>query len=213
MRTSIWQPLINIKSVFHLLNETTSVVRNFLGVLWVINAKITLGRSFGWLPANRGVVAVGVCPARAAPYLLRIPGYPRWLPLGKFSFYKMLQSLRPSMWPSCTVYFRKKIPHEANHYPSYAELRTLPADLRGILKSGLCGSLSTLTGRGVTSVRGAFDMSQGKKFGAEIWLRGLVSRDFVQIFSRWLSWPSVFCSSGRPDKYSIFQSIFRCKLP
>lgn len=57
---SIWQPLITVNSVFHLLNETTSVVVQFLGVLWVINAKITLGRSFGWLPANRGIVDTGV---------------------------------------------------------------------------------------------------------------------------------------------------------
>lgn len=58
--TSIWLPLININSVFHLLNETTSAAVQFLGILWVINAKITLGRSFGWLPANRGIVDTGV---------------------------------------------------------------------------------------------------------------------------------------------------------
>ena len=57
---SLWQPFVSFDPDFRLFNETTSAVVQCLGVLWVINAKVTLGRSFGWLPANRGIVDTGV---------------------------------------------------------------------------------------------------------------------------------------------------------
>ena len=56
----LYLPLITVTSVNHLLPETVSLALQILAVLWVINAKITLGRSFGWLPANRGIVDSGV---------------------------------------------------------------------------------------------------------------------------------------------------------
>ncbi|MGH6854057.1 MAG: methyltransferase family protein [Aestuariivirga sp.] len=57
---SLWQPFVRFEPGFHLLNETASAAVQCLGVLWAINAKVTLGRSFGWLPANRGIVNNGV---------------------------------------------------------------------------------------------------------------------------------------------------------
>ena len=57
---TLWLPLLTVTTVTHLLPETVSLGLQLLAALWVINAKVTLGRSFGWLPANRGVVDNGV---------------------------------------------------------------------------------------------------------------------------------------------------------
>ena len=50
------------------------------GVLLVIVGKLTLGRSFGIVPANRGVVARGPYLARPSPDLRGLSRYPRRLP-------------------------------------------------------------------------------------------------------------------------------------
>ena len=56
----LWLPMISVTTVTHLLPETVSFGMQLISALWAINAKITLGRSFGWLPANRGIVDNGV---------------------------------------------------------------------------------------------------------------------------------------------------------
>ena len=58
--SSLWFLLINVTTVSHILPETPALALQFFAALWTINAKVTLGRSFGWLPANRGVVDTGV---------------------------------------------------------------------------------------------------------------------------------------------------------
>ena len=57
---ALWLPLITVTTVTHFLPEIVSLGLQCLAALWVINAKVTLGRSFGWLPANRGIVDTGV---------------------------------------------------------------------------------------------------------------------------------------------------------
>ena len=58
--TSLWFPLISVTTVYHVLPELPSLGLQCFAALWAINAKATLGRSFGWLPANRGIVDRGV---------------------------------------------------------------------------------------------------------------------------------------------------------
>ncbi len=56
----LWAPLISFDPHTDLLGETFSAALQCAGLIWEINAKLTLGRSFGWLPANRGIVDAGV---------------------------------------------------------------------------------------------------------------------------------------------------------
>ncbi len=58
--TTLWFPLISVTTVTHILPELPSLGLQLISALWAINAKVTLGRSFGWLPANRGIVDNGV---------------------------------------------------------------------------------------------------------------------------------------------------------
>ena len=57
---TLWFPLITVTNSTHLLPENIAFSMQLVSALWVINAKVTLGRSFGWLPANRGIVDSGV---------------------------------------------------------------------------------------------------------------------------------------------------------
>lgn len=56
----IWAVLIKFDPHIELIGQTTAIALQVFGMLWSMNAKITLGRSFGWLPANRGIVDTGV---------------------------------------------------------------------------------------------------------------------------------------------------------
>ena len=58
--TTLWFPLISVTTVTHILPEMPSLTLQGFAALWAVNAKATLGRSFGWLPANRGIVDTGV---------------------------------------------------------------------------------------------------------------------------------------------------------
>ena len=55
----LWLPLFTATNTSHLWPENVALVLQLFSSLWVINAKVTLGRSFGWLPANRGIVDSG----------------------------------------------------------------------------------------------------------------------------------------------------------
>lgn len=55
-----WALLIKFDPHVDLIGQTVAVATQIAGALWAINAKVTLGRSFGWLPANRGIVDSGV---------------------------------------------------------------------------------------------------------------------------------------------------------
>jgi protein-S-isoprenylcysteine O-methyltransferase Ste14 len=66
-------PLLRAGDAPGLLSDTVTAVISALGLLLVIGGKMTLGRSFGIAPANRGVVARG-------PYLfVRHPIYAGYL--------------------------------------------------------------------------------------------------------------------------------------
>jgi protein-S-isoprenylcysteine O-methyltransferase Ste14 len=66
-------PLLRAGDTPGLLSDTVTAVISALGLLLVIGGKMTLGRSFGIAPANRGVVARG-------PYLfVRHPIYAGYL--------------------------------------------------------------------------------------------------------------------------------------
>ena len=56
----IWAVLVKFDPHIDLIGQTTAIALQVFGMLWAMNAKITLGRSFGWLPANRGIVDTGV---------------------------------------------------------------------------------------------------------------------------------------------------------
>ena len=53
------------------------LVVSAIGLMIVIAGKITLGRSFGLVPANRGVVMRGALQVRSASDLRRLPAHPR----------------------------------------------------------------------------------------------------------------------------------------
>ena len=69
-----WQPLtvaatlyagclfpffIDVNSGSRIISESFAATFQIIGLLWTIHAKVSLGRSFGWLPADRGVVETG----------------------------------------------------------------------------------------------------------------------------------------------------------
>jgi len=45
--------------VVHMMSEQVSATIQIIGLSWTIYAKISIGRSFGLLPANRGLVVTG----------------------------------------------------------------------------------------------------------------------------------------------------------
>ena len=53
-------PLLRPANTVAILPQSVTVAASIVGLAVVIAAKITLGRSFGLMPANRGVVASGV---------------------------------------------------------------------------------------------------------------------------------------------------------
>jgi protein-S-isoprenylcysteine O-methyltransferase Ste14 len=53
-------PLVRPASVMPLAPELTTVLLSVVGLLVVIGAKLSLGRSFGLMPANRGIVSTGL---------------------------------------------------------------------------------------------------------------------------------------------------------
>ncbi len=66
-------PLVRVSAEVALLPDVATAVLSFAGLCLVIAGKLVLGRSFGLVPANRGVVASG-------PYLLvRHPIYSGYL--------------------------------------------------------------------------------------------------------------------------------------
>lgn len=66
-------PLVRVSAEVALLPDVATAVLSFAGLCLVIAGKVVLGRSFGLVPANRGVVASG-------PYLLvRHPIYSGYL--------------------------------------------------------------------------------------------------------------------------------------
>ena len=66
-------PLLRAGQVPGLLSDEVTATVSVIGLILVISAKMTLGRSFGIVPANRGVVARG-------PYrLMRHPIYAGYL--------------------------------------------------------------------------------------------------------------------------------------
>ena len=53
-------PLITVTNVYHFLPDNLAIIIQSVALLWIINAKITIGRSFGLLPADRGIIDTGV---------------------------------------------------------------------------------------------------------------------------------------------------------
>ena len=56
---SLFPALIDVEPGIGLLNEKICAVLQAVGFMWAIHSKLALGRSFGWLPADRGIVESG----------------------------------------------------------------------------------------------------------------------------------------------------------
>ena len=56
---SLFPALIDVEPGMRILNETVCAVLQAAGFLFAIHSKLFLGRSFGWLPADRGIVDSG----------------------------------------------------------------------------------------------------------------------------------------------------------
>ncbi len=80
-------PLLQPAHVMSLAPESTTVALSVIGLAVVITGKMTLGRSFGLIPANRGIVSTGLYR------LVRHPIYLGYL-LTHFAFL----AANPSLW-------------------------------------------------------------------------------------------------------------------
>lgn len=56
---SLFALLISVEPGIRLLDERLCAALQIAGIVWAIIAKLALGRSFGWLPADRGIVDNG----------------------------------------------------------------------------------------------------------------------------------------------------------
>ena len=56
---SLYPALLDVEPGISLLSEKVCAAFQATGFLWAIHSKLTLGRSFGWLPADRGIVETG----------------------------------------------------------------------------------------------------------------------------------------------------------
>lgn len=80
-------PLVRPSSVDPIASEAVTVALSALGLLVVIGGKLSLGRSFGLIPANRGIVSTGLYK------LVRHPIY-----LGYLVTHFAFAAANPTMW-------------------------------------------------------------------------------------------------------------------
>jgi protein-S-isoprenylcysteine O-methyltransferase Ste14 len=80
-------PLVRPSSVAPIAPEVVTVVLSALGLLVVIGGKLSLGRSFGLIPANRGIVSTGLYK------LVRHPIY-----LGYLVTHFAFAAANPTVW-------------------------------------------------------------------------------------------------------------------
>ena len=106
-------PLVRPSNVPPLAPDALTAVISTIGVLIVIAGKVTIGRSFGLVPANRGIVARG-------PYtVVRHPIY-----AGYLLTHAATLALFPSVWNVATIL----IADGALVFRALAEERVLSAD-------------------------------------------------------------------------------------
>jgi hypothetical protein len=67
--------LVGLSTSAVLLPETATVALSAIGLLIVIGGKLSLGRSFGLMPANRGIVSTGLYRLVRHPHLHGVPDY------------------------------------------------------------------------------------------------------------------------------------------
>jgi protein-S-isoprenylcysteine O-methyltransferase Ste14 len=85
-------PLVRPAVVAALLSETITVALSAAGLLVVIGGKMSLGRSFGLMPANRGIVSTGLYR------LVRHPIY-----LGYLITHVGFVAANPTIWNAITL--------------------------------------------------------------------------------------------------------------
>jgi protein-S-isoprenylcysteine O-methyltransferase Ste14 len=80
-------PLVSVATAAPLLGEAVAVSMSAVGLLVIIAGKMSLGRSFALMPANRGIVSSG---------LYRFVRHPIYL--GYFITHVAFVAANPSMW-------------------------------------------------------------------------------------------------------------------
>lgn len=85
-------PLVRPAAVVALLPEVATVVLGAAGLLVVIAGKVSLGRSFGLMPANRGIVSTG---------LYRIVRHPIYM--GYLITHVGFLAANPTIWNAMTL--------------------------------------------------------------------------------------------------------------
>ena len=85
-------PLVRPSAIAPIAPEVVTVALSALGLLVVIGGKLSLGRSFGLIPANRGIVSTG---------LYRVVRHPIYL--GYLITHVAFVAANPTMWNVATL--------------------------------------------------------------------------------------------------------------